>query len=125
MLWEDHINKVKEDSCYNIIIGTVRSFNGTKYVSIGEKATIVNNIGGDVDDLAFDESGGIVVARRGDGSSKCGDIYQLCKLTWKEEVEATTSDTSISTRCTCLFQLQHNLRNCICNAHACLKPAHV
>ena len=63
MLWEDHINKVKEDNCYNIINGTVRSFNGTKYVSIGEKATIVNDIGGDVDDLAFDESGGIVIVK--------------------------------------------------------------
>ena len=63
MLWEDHINEVKEDSCYNIINGTVRSFNGTKYVSIREKATIVNDIGGDVDDLAFDESGGIVVVK--------------------------------------------------------------
>ena len=116
---------MKEDSCYNIINDTVRSFNGTKYVSIGEKATIVNNIGDVIDDLAFDESGGIVVVKGEVMAVVSVETYQLCKLTWKEEVEATTSDTSISTRCTCLFQLQHNLRNCVCNAHACLKPAHV
>lgn len=63
VLWEQHINEVKENCCYNVINATVRSFNGTKYVSIGEKAMIkaVNDIGDDVDELACDESGIVVV----------------------------------------------------------------
>ena len=65
VLWEEHINELKEGSCYYITNGTVRSFNETKYVSIGEKAMIkaVNDIGDVVDDVVFDENGGIVVVK--------------------------------------------------------------
>lgn len=48
---------MKQDSSYNIINATVKSFNGSKYVS-GH----VNNIGV-VDELTFDEIGGIVVVK--------------------------------------------------------------
>ena len=38
--WENHFNALKEDSSYKIVSATVRSFNGVKYVSLGEKSTI-------------------------------------------------------------------------------------
>ena len=38
--WKDHFNALKVDSCDKIVSATMRSFNGAKYVSLGEKSTI-------------------------------------------------------------------------------------
>ena len=63
VLWEQHIDEVEEGNCYNIANATVRSFNGSKYVSVGEKSIIkaIENIGDVVDDqLGFAETGGML-----------------------------------------------------------------
>ena len=37
VIWQEQVNKLKEDCSYKFINVTVRSFNGTKYISVGEK----------------------------------------------------------------------------------------
>ena len=64
-MWQEHINKVEKNGSYNISNATVRTFNGVKYVSVGEKAVIkdMEDIGDVVDDLVFDGTGGIAVVK--------------------------------------------------------------
>lgn len=61
--WEQHLHKLKEDGSYKIINATVRSFNGAKCLSLGNKAVIttVEDVGDVVDESTFDGSGGITV----------------------------------------------------------------
>lgn len=61
--WEQHLHKLKKDDSYKIINATVRSFNGAKYLSLGNKAVIttVGDVGDVVDESTFDGSGGITV----------------------------------------------------------------
>ena len=63
--WEQHLGKLKVDSCYKIINATVRSFNGSKYISLGERSLLqdVEDIGYVVDESPFDGSGGITVMK--------------------------------------------------------------
>ena len=64
-VWENHIDQVEEDKCYTFENATVRSFNGTKYVSVGEKAIIsaIDEIGYVVDNASCDKTGGIVMVK--------------------------------------------------------------
>ena len=66
MAWEQHLHQLKEDGSYKILNTTVRSFNGAKYFSLGDKA-VVTTVGdvGDVvvDESTFDGSGGITVVQ--------------------------------------------------------------
>ena len=64
--WENHFNALKEDSLYKIISATVRSFNGAKYVSLGEKSTIeqMDDIGDVVgEELVYHGAGDVTVLR--------------------------------------------------------------
>ena len=40
VLWEAHTDEVEEGNSYKLENVTVRSFNGSKYLSAGEKAVI-------------------------------------------------------------------------------------
>ena len=62
--WESHVDVLKEDSSYKISCVTVRSFNGAKYVSVGEKSSIeLKDDIGDVvgEETIFDGSGDVKV----------------------------------------------------------------
>lgn len=58
VIWENHIDQVEEDKCYTFKNATVRSFNGAKYILVGEKSVIraTEEIGYVVDDVSCDES---------------------------------------------------------------------
>ena len=60
--WEDKIGKIKEGNSYNIMNVTVRSFNGSKYLSIAERSVIkvVDDIGYVIDEPMFDGAGGVI-----------------------------------------------------------------
>ena len=60
--WEDNIGKIKEGNSYKIMNVTVRSFNGSKYLSIAERSVIkvVDDIGYVIDEPTFDGAGGII-----------------------------------------------------------------
>ena len=62
------------DSSYRISNATVRSFNGAKYLSVGEQAVIkaVSDIGDIVDEPVFDGSGGVAVVQ--------GEIVVVVKI---------------------------------------------
>lgn len=62
VVWEENIRKVKEGHSYNIMNVTIRSFNGSKYLSIAERSVIkvVDDIGYVIDEPTFDGIGGII-----------------------------------------------------------------
>ena len=79
--WENHLG-ILEGKLYKISSATVRSFNGAKYLSIGERSTVEGN--DDINDavgeeLIYDGSGGIKVIK-GDiiGVVSC-ESYASCK----------------------------------------------
>ena len=63
--WEQHLHQLKEDGSYKILNATVRSFNGAKYLSLGDKTvvTTIDDVGDVVDESTFDGSGGIAVVQ--------------------------------------------------------------
>jgi len=59
--WENHLDVLKENSTYKITCATVRSFNGVKYISVGERSTIeVKDDIGDVVEESIDGGSGDV-----------------------------------------------------------------
>ena len=59
--WEQHLHQLKEDGSYKILNETVTSFNGVKYLSLGDKAVIttVDDMGDVVDESTYKGRGGI------------------------------------------------------------------
>lgn len=65
MAWEQVIGKIKVDSCHKIMNATVQSFNGSKYLSLGERTVVqdVEDIGYVADEFPFDGNGGVTVMK--------------------------------------------------------------
>ena len=63
VVWEQHLDVLKEETSYKISNATIRSFNGAKYLSLGERVVIntVDDIGNIVDESVFNETGGVEV----------------------------------------------------------------
>lgn len=63
--WEQVVGKLKVDGCYKIMNATIQSFNGSKYLLLGEKSLVqdVEDIGYITDELSFDGNGGISVMK--------------------------------------------------------------
>ena len=59
VVWQEQVNMLKEEHSYKLVNVTVRSFNGAKYVSVGEKSEIqeMGDIGGVVEKDTFDGNG--------------------------------------------------------------------
>ena len=59
--WEQHLHQLKEDGSYKILNATVTSFNGVKYLSLGDKEVIttVGDLGDVVDESTYKGHGGI------------------------------------------------------------------
>ena len=55
------MDALEEDSSYKISNVTIRSYNGAKYVSLGERAVVkaIGNTGEIVDDCVFEGTGGL------------------------------------------------------------------
>jgi len=90
VLWEEHTRKVQEEQCCKIRNATVRQFNGTKYVSIGEKTIIElsDAITDVVDKTAMqDETGGIIVVRAEVASAISIDSYVSCRNCLRKVLE--------------------------------------
>ena len=53
VVWENHLDVLKENTSYKIVCATVRSFNGAKYISVGERSIVEvkDDIGYVVDEL--------------------------------------------------------------------------
>jgi len=74
VIWEENLDELKEEKSYKISNATVRSFNGVKYLSVGERAVItsVGDIGDIVDEAVFAGTGQIVVVE--------GEIIGVLKM---------------------------------------------
>ena len=73
--WENHFNALKKNSSYKIVSATVRSFNGAKFVSLGEKSTIEQL--GDIDDVIGKE---LVYHGAGDVTVLKADIIAVMSI---------------------------------------------
>lgn len=60
------MNVLKEEDSYKFLNATVRSFNGSKYISLGEKSEIqkIKDIGDVLDKSVFDGSGELKVFKQ-------------------------------------------------------------
>ena len=65
--WKNHLGVLEEGKSYKISCVTVRSFNGAKYLLVGEKSTIESNDCdiGDVagEELIYDGTGDVTVVK--------------------------------------------------------------
>ena len=79
--WENHIDTLEEGMSYKICSASVRSFNGAKYLSVGERSTVEVNddIGDVVEESIYDGSGDVQVIK-GEiiGVVNC-ESYASCK----------------------------------------------
>jgi len=81
VLWHPHTNQLKEGSSYNFENVTIRSYNGSKYLSAGDKALInsVADIGYVVDDLCSTETGRMLVMKAEVVQVISIDSYNSCR----------------------------------------------
>ena len=81
VLWEAHTDQLKEGNSYKFENVTIRSYNGSKYLSAGEKAVIssVEDIGYIVDDLCCDKTGRIMVVKAEIVEVTSIDSYKSCR----------------------------------------------
>jgi len=82
VVWEQHIDMLEEGKCYKIMSATVRSFNGTKYVSLGERALIncVSDIGAVVEECVDEGAGGLVVVNAEIVAVLKNEVYIGCRI---------------------------------------------
>ena len=68
VVWEKDMNKLKEDYSYRLINVTIRTFNGSKYLSLSEKSYIeeITDIGDVVDEGATMGEGSIKIVKKGE-----------------------------------------------------------
>ena len=57
--WEQHVDDVQEDKSYKLMNVIVRSFNGSKYISVGQESEVVTieDIGEVIDNSTIEDSG--------------------------------------------------------------------
>lgn len=79
--WQEEVNVLKEEHSYKLMNVTVRSFNGAKYVSVGEKSEIqeIGNIGGVVEKDTFDGSGKLKVFQGEIVTVTSVEMYTSCR----------------------------------------------
>jgi len=82
VVWEQNMGLLKENGSYKILNATVRSFNGAKYLSIGERVVVkaVGDIGDIVDDSVSDGSGGILVVEGEIIGTLKTEVYLACRI---------------------------------------------
>ena len=63
--WEQYLHQLKEDGSYKTFKAKVRSFNGAKYLLLGDKAVIttVDDMGNVIDESTYDGHGDINVTQ--------------------------------------------------------------
>ena len=81
MTCEQQVNVLKEEDSYKFMNATVRSFNGSKYISLGEKSEIqkVKDIGDVVDKSVFDGNGELKVFRAEIVTVINVEMYSSCR----------------------------------------------
>ena len=80
--WQDYMETVKEEHSYKMCNATVKSFNGLKYVSIGENSVIeeIEDIGEVIDDTEIeDPPGGTQVVKGEIVAVIAVDAYKSCR----------------------------------------------
>lgn len=112
VIWENHIDQVEEDKCYTFENATVRSFNGAKYVSVGEKAIIsaIDEIGYVVDDASCDETGGIVVVKAEIVEVVSMENYSSCRNCHGKVMESANQAIGECTKCGSKVKLMKSKR---------------
>lgn len=79
--WENHLDALKENRSYKIICATIRSFNGAKYISVGEGSTVEvkDDIGYVVEESIDGGSGDVKVVKAEIVAVISCESYSSCK----------------------------------------------
>ena len=101
VLWEVHTDKVEEGNSYKLENVTVRSFNGPKYLSAGEKAMIesVQDIGYVVGDLCCDETDGMIVVKAEIVKVASIESYNSCRSCCGKVTQTKNPGVGEGTKC--------------------------
>ena len=96
VVWEAHTNQLKEGSSYNFDNVTIRSYNGSKYLSTGDKALInsVDDIGYVVDDLCSKKD-----TRSESRNCVSTDSYNSCRNCNGKITETSNPEIGECTKC--------------------------
>ena len=91
---------------------TIRSFNGAKYVSIGEKAIIkaIDEIGYVVDDASCNETGGIIVVKAKIVKVISMENYSSCRNCHGKVMESANEAIRECTKCGSKVKLMKSKR---------------
>ena len=116
VLWETHTDKVEEGNSYKLENVTVRSFNGSKYLSAGEKAVIksVQDIGYVVDDLCCDETGGMIVVHAEIVEVASIESYNSCRSCSGKVTETKNPGVGECTKCNSKIKMSKSKSQSIC-----------
>lgn len=81
VLWQQQVDTLREASSYKLVNATVRSFNGAKYISLGECSEIheIENIGDVVDESIFTGSGDLKAVNGEIVAVISSETYTSCK----------------------------------------------
>ena len=79
--WEQHVGSLKADQTYKLVGVTIRSFNGLKYISIGEKSRIEyrDDIGEVIEDEVATGTGGLKTVNAEVVAVMGIDTYASCR----------------------------------------------
>lgn len=101
VLWEAHTNQLKEGSSYSFDNVTIRSYNGSKYLSAGEKALInsIDDIGYVVDNLCSNETGRILIMKAEIVQVVGIDSYNSCRNCSGKITETSNPEIGECTKC--------------------------
>ena len=81
VIWEEKVNVLKEGTSYKLVNVTVRSFNGARYISLGNKTEIqiIDELGDVVEGDVFDGSGQVKVFKGEIAAVISVEMYTSCR----------------------------------------------
>ena len=81
VLWQQQVGVLEEQYSYQLLNVTVRSFNGAKYISLGEHSEIqhIDNIGNTADESIFMGSGSLKIITADLVTIISNDSYASCR----------------------------------------------
>jgi len=115
--WEGHIKTVKEEHSYKICNATVRSINGSKYISIGENCAIkeIEDIGEVIDDVNIEDPPGAAQVIIGEIVAVIAmDEYKSCRnCTAKVIEEGGKLAMGVCSKCNTKMKLSKCNKQCV------------
>ena len=115
--WEDQIKLLQENKSYELSKVTVRSFNGAKYLSVGEGCGInqIEDVGDVIDDESAESGSGGAKVVKGDIVAVVSlDLYKGCR-NCNAKVANTSTVFGVCTKCNTKMKLTRCANQSVAN----------